>query len=120
MSKVQTIKTELNRILDAIEFGEYKDFYIERFIENLNTEVMISALEALPKDKQENMLNEVDEQDEESQDISNVVLKYISQDQLDQIAKETAENRFFEFFEDIDKELSKEQRQKLLGLITNY
>lgn len=109
-------KNTILKILEAIDYSDDKEDFVNKFIEIINIQTIESLAISLPLDQQNSLKNELTANKNNPEKVGEILKSRFSDEQTQKSLEEVSKNAVSEWMQAVSPTLSEEQRQKLLDL----
>lgn len=103
-------------ILEAIDFTEDKNKFVEKFIMNTQMQTFLDLVETLSPEKQEEIKKQLEQGQNDPQKTAEIINSFFDQTQMQKAFEDAAKNEVTEWMKAIDHTLTPSQRERLMKL----
>ena len=113
-------KEVLLKILEAINYIDDKEAFINQFATNIYFQSLIDLIQSMPTSDQEKIKQEMSAIDNSPAEIDETINRYFTEEQREKALELTAKNAMVNYISAIQNTLSPSQEQNLLSFFQQF
>lgn len=112
-------KVTLSKILEAIEYSENKNAFIEEFVKNINIQALLNLITTISSDKQEQLKSQLLQNKDNKEKVAEIFKEHFPEEKIEESVKNVAKETMTKYIEVISDTLTDIQKQNLIQIAEN-